>query len=85
MSTPPSLAHDALRKVGRWCREVRLSVNPENPEDGSKMEEGIAAGLCLSNSKRSVYHYITRQVLHDVPGRSHSHNGMCNGGLTAGL
>ena len=28
---------------------------------------------------------ITRQVLHGVPGRSHSHNGMCTGELPAGL
>ena len=28
-NTASSLAQDALRKVGRWCREVGLSVNPE--------------------------------------------------------
>ena len=31
-NTASSLAQDALRKVGRWCREVGLSVNPENTE-----------------------------------------------------
>ena len=28
---------------------------------------------------------ITRQVLQSVPGRSHSHNGMCAGERPAGL
>ena len=31
-NTASSLAQDALWKVGTWCREVGLSVNPEKTE-----------------------------------------------------